>query len=402
MNYRMQAFEGFDQVNAEDWHLVWSGSASPSPFMHIGFLRALEQSGSITAQTGWQPQPLMLFDENDRPVAAAALFAKGHSQGEFVFDWSWANAFEQAGRRYYPKWLVASPVSPVPGSRLLATDSNAQKALARALTEVARQSGLSSAHLLFGTEEDHAALTELGWLQREGVQFHWFNRGYRDFEEFLATLTQPKRKKIRAERRRVREAGVECRMISGSDISEADWDHFYACYSRTYYEHGNPPYLNREFFSLLHAALPENCALALAHADNPSRPIAAALVLLDVEEKSSAVSAEPALRQASARGSAAYGRYWGALEHVPMLHFELSYYTPLEWIIERGISRFEGGAQGEHKMARGFEPVRTFSSHWLADGDFRAAVDRFLQREGMGMAHYRSELEERLPFKPSP
>lgn len=395
MNYRMQAFEGFDQVNAQDWHLVWSGSASPSPFMHIGFLRALEQSGSITAETGWQPQPLMLFDENDRPVAAAALFAKGHSQGEFVFDWSWANAFEQAGRRYYPKWLVASPVSPVPGSRLLATDTNAQKALARALTDVARQSGLSSAHLLFGTEEDHAALTELGWLQREGVQFHWFNRGYQDFEDFLATLTQPKRKKIRAERRRVREAGVECRMISGSEISEADWDHFYACYSRTYYEHGNPPYLNREFFSLLQAALPQSCAMAVAHADNPRRPIAASLVLLDVEREPGAAL------HATAPHKAAYGRYWGALEHVPMLHFELSYYTPLEWIIEKGISRFEGGAQGEHKMARGFEPVRTFSSHWLADGDFRSAVDRFLQREGMGMAHYRSELEERLPFKPS-
>jgi len=384
MNYRMQAFEGFDQVNAKDWHLVWSGSPAPSPFMHIGFLRALEQSGSITAETGWQPQPLMLFDDSNQPVAAAALYAKSHSHGEFVFDWSWANAFEQAGRRYYPKWLVASPVSPVPGSRLLATAPSAQRALAKALTEVARQSGLSSAHLLFGTQEDHAALTDLGWLQREGVQFHWFNRGYRDFEEFLETLTQPKRKKIRAERRRVREAGVQCQIISGADISEADWDHFYACYSRTYYEHGNPPYLNREFFSLLHAALPQSCAMAVAHADNPRRPIAAALVLLDVDLK------------------AAYGRYWGALEHVPMLHFELSYYTPLEWIIERKISRFEGGAQGEHKMARGFEPVPTYSSHWLADGDFRTAVDRFLQREGMGMAHYRSELEERLPFKPSP
>lgn len=402
MNYRMQAFEGFDQVSAEDWHLVWSGSVAPSPFMHIGFLRALEQSGSITAKTGWQPQPLMLFDDNNQPVAAAALYAKGHSHGEFVFDWSWANAFEQAGRRYYPKWLVASPVSPVPGSRLLATDPDAQKALASALTEVARQSGLSSAHLLFGTQEDHTALTQLGWLQREGVQFHWFNRGYQDFEEFLETLTQPKRKKIRAERRRVRESGVECRMICGPEISEADWDHFYACYSRTYYEHGNPPYLNREFFSLLHAALPQSCAMAVARADNPRRPIAAALLLLDLETEANTNPGASHSVGAHARPRAAYGRYWGALEHVPMLHFELSYYTPLEWAIANGIARFEGGAQGEHKMARGFEPIRTYSSHWLADGDFRVAVDRFLQREGMGMAHYRSELEERLPFKTSP
>ena len=245
--------------------------------------------------------------------------------------------------------------------------------------------GLSSAHLLFGTPEDHQALENLGWLVRHGVQFHWMNRGFRDFDDFLQSLSQPKRKKIKAERRKVAEAGVVCQVRTGAELSTDDWDFFYRCYENTYLQHGNPPYFTPDFFRQIARAMPASLVVATAHPGRSlaNAPIAASLLML----------------QQTAQGTIAYGRYWGALLSVPFLHFELAYYTPIEWAIAQKVQRLEGGAQGEHKMARGFEPVPVASVHWISEPRFRDAVSRFLEREGQGMEGYLSELNDRLPFK---
>jgi predicted N-acyltransferase len=381
LNYRMQVFERFAQVPADAWGQLLAASPLATPFMQADFLLAMETSLSACPDTGWQARPALLFDESDRVVGAVPLFAKGHSYGEYVFDWAWARAYEEAGLPYFPKWLVASPFSPVPGSRLLAAGPEARLGLAAGLTDLVRQSGWSSAHVLFGHETDHQALSQAGWLLRKGVQFHWQHRGYRDFNDFLESLTQPKRKKIRAERRRVAEAGITCSVTCGQAITDADWAFFYRCYCQTYFDRGNPPYLTEAFFEQIRRSMPETLVLAMAH--RGSTPVACALLLRGTDQGR----------------SVAYGRYWGAVEQVPMLHFELAYYTPLEWAISSGIDRIEGGAQGEHKMARGFDPVETWSSHWISRPEFRDAVARFLAREQGGVDAYLSELDDRRPFR---
>jgi len=380
MNYRTQVFDGFTRMDAERWRSLWAASPQPTPFTQIEFLSAMERSESACAESGWAPLPLLVHDESGAAVAAVPLYAKSHSYGEYVFDWAWARAFEQAGLRYYPKGLVASPFSPVPGSRLLGRDPQARSAAAHALTDFVQSSGLSSMHLLFGTHEDHDALEALGWLRRTGVQFHWMNKGYDSFEDFLNALAQPKRKKIRAERRKVQEAGVRCEVRWGSDITPAHWAFFYRCYCQTYLEHGNPPYLSEAFFDEVRQTMPQSFVMILAR-DDTDALIACALLLID------------------AKHEVLYGRYWGSIARVPCLHFELAYYGPIEWAISRGIQRFEGGAQGEHKMARGFEPIETASMHWIEQPQFREAVANFLEREGQGMSGYLSELDDRTPFR---
>lgn len=384
MNYRMQVLETFADLPTAKWQQLLAASPAPTPFVDALFLQAMAQSQSVCPDTGWQVRPALLFNDTDEVVGAMPLYAKGHSYGEYVFDWAWARAYEEAGLPYFPKWLVASPFSPVPGSRLLAATPEARLGLALGLTEWAKASGWSSAHVLFGHESDHQALTEAGWLLRRGIQFHWHHRGYRDFNDFLDALAQPKRKKIRAERRRVADAGVVCSIRCGSEISDADWAFFYRCYCQTYFDRGNPPYLTEAFFAQLRQSMPQALVLAMAH--RGETPIACALLLLGSDQ------GRPV----------AYGRYWGAVEQVPMLHFELAYYTPLEWAIGKGIERIEGGAQGEHKMARGFDPVETHSSHWISRPEFRDAVARFLAREQGGVDHYLSELDDRRPFRTSP
>jgi uncharacterized protein len=361
-------------VEASAWNALLALSGG-SPFMRHEYLAALHDSGSAVHETGWTPQYMTLAREGQL-VAACPLYLKSHSYGEYVFDWAWANAYQQHGVRYYPKALTAVPFTPVPGPRLLARDSHARAALVRAVLAWCKQKKLSSLHLLFGTDEDIAACTDAGLMLRNTVQFHWMNAAYADFDAFLASLSQEKRKKIRQERRKVAEAGVTFRHAEGSGITEADWNFFYRCYERTYLEHGNPPYLTRDFFLRMARTMPENWLLFIA--ERKGRPIASSLIAIGDQ--------------------AAYGRYWGALERVDCLHFEACYYQPLAWCIARGYERFEGGAQGEHKMARALMPVKTTSAHWLAHPAFADAVEQFLRREGRGIENYLEHLEGRSHF----
>jgi len=299
-----------------------------------------------------------------------------------VFDWAWADAYHRHGLRYYPKLLSAVPFTPVPGPRLLARDPASRIALLDGMAQLARQAGLSSAHVLFLDEADQAAARAAGWLMRSSVQFHWTQREplpYADFTDFLAHLNRDKRKKIQQERRRVKEAGVTFTTHEGAAITPSLWDFFYRCYQQTYREHGSTPYFTRDFFDRMHRTMAEHWVLFVAW--RGGERIAASLIAIDPERRT------------------AFGRYWGALEHIPHLHFEACYYQPLVWCITHGYRRFEGGAQGEHKMARGLLPVQTWSAHWLAHPQFSEAVAEHLAREGEGMAHYLDELGERRPFK---
>jgi predicted N-acyltransferase len=302
---------------------------------------------------------------------------KGHSYGEYVFDWAWANAYQEHGLDYYPKLLSAIPFTPVSGPRLLARDAPARAALVDVLVKTQKATDVSSTHVLFPPDEQAKQLADAGFLLRSGVQFHWMNAGYATFDEFLATLEQKKRKNIRAERRKVREAGVTLRRVRGPAITDEEWRFFARCYRNTYSEHFSKPYLNLDFFRRIGKTMPDNLLLVIAERDG--HPIAASLVVHDK--------------------TTLYGRYWGALEHVPCLHFETAYYQPLEFCIEQGIQVFEGGAQGEHKMARGFLPTRTWSAHWLAHPSFLDAVARFLEREAGGIDDYIDELNDRSPFR---
>ena len=427
------------EVDAAAWNALLARQSHPTPFVRHEYLAALEASGSATPRTGWAPRFMTLW-EGDTLVGACPLYLKSHSYGEYVFDWAWASAYEQHGVPYYPKAVIAVPFTPVPGSRLLARDDATRALLLRAVQQWCEEEGISSAHLLFGSDADLQAGSSQAWMQRQTVQFHWKNVAptlgtavsslppegalaalgrpgggsvaptlgtgvsslppegalaggsggrFENFDHFLSTLTQDKRKKIRQERRRVAEAGVAFRWARGTDICAADWDFFYRCYERTYLEHGNPPYLTRDFFARMAAQLPG--AWLLFVAEREGQPIASSLI---------AVSA----RQSSVRGKndqelVAYGRYWGALERVDCLHFEACYYQPLQWCIEHGVDRFEGGAQGEHKMARALLPVQTCSAHWLAHPAFADAVERFLDRETQGVQHYLEELHRRSPFR---
>ncbi|MES2786814.1 MAG: GNAT family N-acetyltransferase [Pseudomonadota bacterium] len=373
------------EVDAGQWNALLARQAEPSPFMRHEYLSALHASGSASAKSGWKPRFITVWHGGELQ-AACPLYLKSHSYGEYVFDWAWASAYEQHGLAYYPKAVIAVPFTPVPGTRILAVDAGARSLLIQAAVAWCEQEELSSLHLLFGAPEDTAACAAQGLMLRHTVQFHWTNQGWATFDAFLASLAQEKRKKIRQERRKVAEAGVAFRWSRGEEISEGDWDFFYSCYERTYYEHGNAPYLSRDFFSRMARDMPENWLLFIAErADEKGvgRPIACSLIAIDD----------------SAAGKVAYGRYWGAIERVDCLHFDACYYQPLQWCIENGFDRFEGGAQGEHKMARALMPVKTSSAHWLAQPAFADAVERFLEREGAGIENYLGSLGERTPFR---
>jgi predicted N-acyltransferase len=385
--YAIRVVDDPGSIDAAAWAALLAEEPEATPFVSLGYLRALHDSRSAVAKTGWTPCFLLL--ERDGVLRAAApLYAKTHSRGEYVFDWAWANAYHQHGLAYYPKLLDAVPFTPVPGPRLLARSHGERVLLLQAMEAIARDNGFSSAHVLFLSAADRAAAEEAGWSLRSTVQFHWTNRAddaggpWRDLPDFLASLQREKRKKIQQERRRVADAGVVLEARHGRAIGPDDWEHFHRCYVRTYREHGNAPYLTRDFFARMEREMPENWVLFTAR--RAGERIAASLVAVDPGKR------------------VAFGRYWGATEHVPFLHFEACYYAPLAWCLEHGYRRFEGGAQGEHKMARGLLPVATHSAHWLADPRFARAVDDFLAREGEGVAGYLSELDERTPFKKPP
>ena len=376
MNYRTHIVSSLSEIGQSAWDGLLALQEDANPFLSYAFLHALHESGSASPETGWQPQYIALYD-GATLAAALPLYVKGHSYGEYVFDWAWAEAYQRHGLDYYPKLLSAVPFTPVAGARLLAVDDAARAALIAVLAGTQRASEVSSTHILFPPEAHARQLQEAGFMLRSGVQFHWLNPGYASFDDFLATLEQKKRKNIRAERRKVREAGVTLRRVRGLDVQDADWTFFNRCYRHTYADHHSTPYLNLDFFRRIGRAMPENILLVIA--ERNGHPIAASLVIHDADTL--------------------YGRYWGELEHVPCLHFEAAYYQPLEFCIEQGITTFEGGAQGEHKMARGFLPTRTYSAHWLAHPSFADAIERFLEREAGGIDEYMSELNERTPFK---
>jgi predicted N-acyltransferase len=349
----------------------WNALAGPQPFVRHEFLSALIDTGCASAQSGWLAR-FLLVRRAGALIGAMPLFAKSHSYGEYVFDWAWADAHERHGLEYYPKLLGAVPFTPVRGPRLLGKE---KALLIEAALELARDA--SSLHVLFPQEDEAKLMQGRGMLLRRTVQFHWRNAGYVDFDDFLRRLTHARRKNIRQERRRVREAGISCFWLGGPSIERKHWEFFNRCYRRTYAEHRSSPYLNLEFFLRLGAALPQNLALLIAQRD--ARPIACALFLADAETL--------------------YGRYWGALEHVPLLHFECCYYQAIEYAIAQRLQVFEGGAQGEHKLWRGLLPVEAPSAHWLAHPKFAHAVENFLEREGAGVARYVNELCEHSPFK---
>ncbi len=346
----------------------WNALAGEQPFVRYEFFSALLESGSAAAATGWRPQ-FLLLRRSGALAGAMPLFAKTHSYGEYVFDWAWADAHERHGVEYYPKLLCAVPFTPVRGNRILGQ----QEPLIRAALEMAK--GYSSLHVLFSNEAE--VFEQHGLLLRRTVQFHWRNESYADFDDFLSRLTHARRKNIRQERRRVREAGVSLRGLEGDAITPAHWEFFTRCYRRTYAAHRSSPYLNLDFFLRLGRDLPGNMVLVLA--EREGRPIAASLLVKDAKTL--------------------YGRYWGAIEYVPLLHFECCYYQAIEYAILRKLAVFEGGAQGEHKIFRGLLPVETLSAHWLAHPRFARAVEQFLEREGAGIARYVNELTDHSPFK---
>jgi uncharacterized protein len=364
---------GVSDFTAEQWDAC-SGTANP--FVSHAFLSALEESGSATAQAGWQPIPIVVEADDGSLAGALPAYAKSHSQGEYVFDHGWAEAYQRAGGRYYPKLQIAVPFSPVPGPRILTKDPATAQALLRAAEAVVEKHHLSSAHATFIDPGQLDWFRTAGWLIREGTQFHWLNQGYAQFDDFLAALSSRKRKAIRKERAQAC-AGLEIRHISGRDITEADWDVFWHFYQDTGARKWGRPYLTRAFFSMLAARMADQVLLIMAYRDGV--PIAGALNLIGADTL--------------------YGRYWGCREDVPFLHFELCYYQAIDAAIQRGLTRVEAGAQGEHKLARGYGPVPTWSAHYIPDPQFRDAVARFLEAERAAVEREIDFLGQMTPFR---
>lgn len=355
----------------------WDACAGPdNPFVSHTFLSILEESGSVGPGTGWSPAPITVRDAAGALVAAAPAYLKSHSQGEYVFDHGWADAWERAGGHYYPKLQVAVPFSPVPGPRLLLRDAAAGPTLLAGLEAVTDQNGLSSAHATFIAPEQRGAFEEAGWLIRQGTQFHWANEGYASFDDFLAALSSRHRKDLRKERAKA-QAGLEIVHLTGNALTEAHWDAFWYFYQDTGSRKWGQPYLTRAFFSLLGERMADKVLLIFALRDG--RPIAGALNLIGSDTL--------------------YGRYWGCAEEVPFLHFELCYYQAIDAAIARGLSRVEAGAQGEHKLSRGYRPVPTWSAHYIPNASFRRAVADYVAREAAALADDREWLDERTPFR---
>nr|WP_315482124.1 GNAT family N-acetyltransferase [uncultured Undibacterium sp.] len=375
-HYRMRLVDSLSEIGQANWDGLLQLQTKPNPFLSYAFLHALHESGSASTKTGWTPRFISIWNDQEL-MAAMPLYEKSHSYGEYVFDWAWANAYHQHGVAYYPKLLSAIPFTPIEGNRLLARDQQAQQALIRNLQAITQSGLYSSCHLLFPTEPEIGVLQQAGFMTRQGVQFHWQNQNFQDFEDFLMHLDQKKRKNIRSERRKVSQAGVQFQHLRGADITEQDWEFFKQCYDRTYAEHHSSPYLNLDFFLRIGQEMPKHLYLVIAILDG--RRIAAALFIYDHQT--------------------IYGRYWGCLEHLPCLHFETAYYRALDFCISEKIQTFEGGAQGEHKLARGFLPHKTYSAHYLNEPAFANAVAHFLEREQGGIERYMDELNEHSPFK---
>ncbi|MFM7294051.1 MAG: GNAT family N-acetyltransferase [Burkholderiales bacterium] len=375
-NFTVRVVDSLAAVSPDKWDVL----TADNPTLKHAWLQSMIDAGCTTAATGWLAQFVLL----ERDVAgtvelagAVPLYMKAHSYGEYVFDWAWADAYQRAGLDYYPKLLCAIPFTPCTGSRLLAANRQDRKLLLAATIQIAKQSDVSSLHILFPAEDEQALIASHGLLARQAVQFHWRNDNYRSFEDFLSRMSHDKRKRIKQERRRVTGAGVTLRRVSGPNLTSADWDLFYLCYQSTYQAHRSTPYLNRQFFALIGERMCKNVLMVIAEKDGA--PIAASLNLVNK--------------------TTLFGRYWGATEFVSGLHFETCYYQTIEYCIENGLTLFEGGAQGEHKLARGFVPVKCVSAHLIKDARFASAVTDFLRRESNGIERYVDELNEHQPYK---
>lgn len=363
-----------EQIPAPTWDALPGGHAQP--FLAHAFLTALHQTGCAIPRTGWKPRYLTAWS-GDTLVGALPLYAKTHSYGEYVFDWGWAEAYRRHGRRYYPKLVGAIPFTPVTGPRLLAQDPGVRRALLAHAMRLVRGGDYSSLHVLFLTGDELRDTASLAPTLRTGVQFHWINEGYRDFADFLAAFSHDKRKKVKQERRRLAEGGVSFERRRGRDTTAEDWAFFYRCYATTYRAHHSTPYLSAAFFERIGAVMPDNIVLVLGW--RQGRRLCAALDIFDA--------------------GTLWGRYWGTTDYVPGLHFEACYYQAIEFCIEQDIARFEGGAQGVHKVARGLRPVATHSLHVVGDADFASAIADFCARERVEVEHARDELAAASPFR---
>ena len=362
-------------LDRADWGAC---SGDDNPFVSHDFLAILEESGSVGPGTGWSPAPITVEDAQGTILAAAPAYLKSHSQGEYVFDHGWADAWQRAGGNYYPKLQIAAPFSPVPGPRLLLRDESAANGLLKGIEAIVDQNQLSSAHATFIAPEEIERFRSAGWLIRQGIQYHWTNEGYSSFEDFLGALSSRHRKDLRKERAKAVD-GLEIVHLTGSDLTEAHWDAFWSFYQDTGSRKWGTPYLTRAFFSLLGERMADKVLLIFAQRDG--QPIAGALNMIGADTL--------------------YGRYWGCNEEVPFLHFELCYYQAIDVAIARGLARVEAGAQGEHKLSRGYRPVPTFSAHYIPNRSFRRAVAEFVEQEAVALEQDRAWLGERAPFRKS-
>ena len=368
------------EVPAAEWDALESAG---NPFLSHAFLEALESSGCVGGDTGWQPRHLLLRDERGHLVGAVPQYLKAHSWGEFIFDWSWAQSYARSGLAYYPKQLSAIPFTPVTGPRLLAGSSSpagTRRALAGLLQETARRAGLSGAHVNFTTPEDQATLEDAGFLRRHDCRFVWRNRGYRDFEDFLDRFRADKRKKARRERRRVVDSGIVFRTLRGEEIDAPLWRTIFGFSEHTFLRHGNAHYLSAEFLERVARRMPG--AIMVKLAERSGVAVAAAIFFQG--------------------GGWLYGRYWGAAQPEDSLHFEACYYQGIEYCIEHGLESFDPGTQGEHKLARGFEPSVTHSAHWLTHAGFASAIGRYLESERAAIDDYIATAAQHLPFQRGP
>ena len=374
----VKVLENIDAIAPSEWDAC---AGTENPFVRHTFLRALEDSGSVGKESGWLPQHLIIEDEAGQLLGAVPMYLKNHSQGEYVFDWGWADAYERAGGRYYPKLQASIPFSPVTGPRLLVRPGDIaetiRSALGTGLIEVAKQYGVSSLHVTFAEEPDADFLESLGFLIRHGHQFHWKNAGYETFDDFLGNLSSRKRKNIRKERRKVEESGIRMQTLNGTDIKPEHWDEFHRFYVNTYDRKWGYPYLTRDFFAMLGEEMADQVALVRADIDDLA--IAGALNLVGAD--------------------ALYGRNWGCAGRYKFLHFEACYYRAIDFAIERGLTTVEAGTQGPHKIQRGYLPQRTYSAHWIRDQGFRDAVADYLDRERRAEAGESDALSELSPFR---
>jgi uncharacterized protein len=381
---KTEFISSIEQIESEQWNTLVGDN---EPFLRHEFLAALEASQSVSKVKGWQPHHFACRDKDGQLIAVSPMYLKDHSYGEYVFDWAWADAYQRHGLSYYPKLISAVPFTPSQSSRLLISPSLADEqrsalsgVFRRSVEAECGRSNLSSAHVLFPSAEQVESNIFSDWMERRATQYHWFNRSYSDFEDFLGSLNSSKRKNIRKERKAISASGITTKWFAAEDLDSTLRDCFYACYENTYHRRGQHAYLSKEFFHLLFEAMPQTCLLLFAF-NSAGLPIACALFMKGSETL--------------------FGRYWGCLDEQSCLHFELCYYQGIEYCIEHGLSRFDAGAQGEHKLLRGFEPLCTFSYHYIPHAEFARAIDLFLEEEKEYVEQYREDAKAWLPYKKS-